>query len=127
MKYIFRACYFYFIVCVCISCSNDSHNKIQLGERESKGKDLFIKMACNACHSIDGKLKLGPSIKNQFGTEIRHTDGSVMIIDEAYIRESIVEPLKFIVEGYTPIMPSYKPILSDEDIDNIVAYIKSLK
>ena len=127
MKYIFKACYFYLIVCVCIGCGNDSNNKIQLGERESKGKDLFIKMACNACHSIDGKLKLGPSIKNQFGTEIRHIDGSVMIIDEAYIRESIVEPLKFIVEGYTPIMPSYKPILSDEDIDNIVAYIKSLK
>ena len=127
MKYIFKAFNFYFIVCVCISCSNDSYNKIELGDRESKGKDIFIKMACNACHSIDGKLKLGPSIKNQFGKEIRHTDGSVKIINEAYIRESIVDPLKFIVEGYTPIMPSYKPILSDEDINNIVAYIKALK
>ena len=47
-------------------------------------------MACNACHTIDGSLKLGPSLKNQFGKEILHTDGSVMIVDEMYIHQSIV-------------------------------------
>ena len=84
-------------------------------------------MACNACHSIDGSLKLGPTIKNQYGKEILHTDGSVVIIDGQYIRESLIDPLKHIAEGFTPIMPSYKPVLSDEDIENLIAYIKSLK
>ena len=84
-------------------------------------------MACNACHSVDGSLKLGPTIKSQYGKTIRHTDGSVVIIDDQYIRESLVDPLKYIAEGYTPIMPSYKPVLSEEDIENIIAFMKALK
>jgi len=94
---------------------------------EAKGMDIFNRMACNACHSIDGSLKLGPSIKNQYGKEIRHIDGTVMIINDIYIRESLINPLKHIAEGYTPIMPSYKPVLSDEDVANLIAYIKALK
>ena len=50
-----------------------------------------------------------------------------MIIDVNYIRESLIDPLKHIVEGYTPIMPSYKPVLSDKDIEKLIAYIKALK
>ena len=50
-----------------------------------------------------------------------------MIIDVDYIRESLIDPLKHIAEGYTPIMPSYKPVLKDEDIENLIAYIKALK
>ena len=94
---------------------------------EAKGLDIFTRMACNACHSVDGSLKLGPTIKNQYGKEILHTDGSVMIINDDYIRESLINPLKHIAEGYTPIMPSYKPVLSDEDVVNLIAYIKALK
>ena len=66
-------------------------------------------------------------MKNQFGKEIRHTDGTIMVIDEDYIIESLIDPLKHIVEGYTPIMPSYKPVLNEEDIANLIAYIKALK
>ena len=94
---------------------------------EFKGQKLFIDMACNACHSVDGSLKLGPTIKSQYGKNIRHTNGSVVIIDDQYIRESLIDPLKHIAEGYTPIMPSYKPVLTDEDIENLIAYIKALK
>ena len=97
------------------------------GTPEFKGQKLFIDMACNACHSVDGSLKLGPTIKSQYGKNIRHTNGSVVIIDDQYIRESLIDPLKYIAEGYTPIMPSYKPVLSDEDIENLIAYIKALK
>ena len=97
------------------------------GTPEFKGQKLFIDMACNACHSVDGSLKLGPTIKSQYGKNIRHTNGSVVIIDDQYIRESLIDPLKHIAEGYTPIMPSYKPVLTDEDIENLIAYIKALK
>ena len=84
-------------------------------------------MACNACHSVDGSLKLGPTIKNQYGKEIRHTNGTVMIINDEYIIESLIDPLKHIAEGYTPIMPSYKPVLTDKDIEHLITYIKALK
>ena len=97
------------------------------GTPEFNGQKLFKDMACNACHSVDGSLKLGPTIKSQYGKNIRHTDGSVIIIDDQYIRESLVDPLRFIAEGYTPIMPSYKPVLTDEDIENLIAYIKALR
>ena len=119
---------FYFILFLIIGCQKQiASNDFRPGSSEYKGQDIFNRMACNACHSIDGSLKLGPTIKNQYGKEILHTDGSVVIIDDQYIRESLIDPLKHIAEGFTPIMPSYKPVLSDEDVENLIAYIKFLK
>ena len=97
------------------------------GYEESQGKDIYYRNACNACHSVDGSLKIGGTMKNLYGKEIVHTDGSVAIVDEKYIRESLLEPNKHIREGYTPIMPSYKAVFSDTDINNLIAYIKYLK
>ena len=111
-----------------IGCQKMDHSsQFKPNSPEAKGLDLFNRMACDACHSIDGTLKLGPTMKNQYGLKIRHTDGTVMVIDDEYIRESLIDPLKHIAEGYTPIMPSYGPVLKDEDIDNLIAYIKALK
>ena len=125
MKYIFPSILSFLLL---ISCQKEeSLGEIKPGSPEFKGREIFNRMACNACHSIDGTLKLGPTILNQYGKEIRHTDGTVVLIDEDYIRESIIDPLKYIAEGYTPIMPSYEPILSDEEIEFIVAYMKALK
>ena len=119
---------FILILFLGVGCkSNSKSNEFTPGSPQYKGQDIFVRMACNACHSIDGSLKLGPTMKSQFGKEILHTDGTVMIIDVDYIRESLIDPLKHIAEGYTPIMPSYKPVLSDEDIENLIAYIKALK
>ena len=97
------------------------------GSPEAIGLDIYTRMACDACHSVNAKLNRGPTLNGQFGKEIRHTDGSVVIINEQYIRESIIAPRKFIAEGFPPIMPSYKPVLNEEDIANIIAYIKALK
>jgi cytochrome c oxidase subunit 2 len=54
-------------------------------------------------------------------------DGSTVDVDENYIRESILEPQAQVVKGYQPVMPSFKGILSDEDITSLIAYIKTLK
>ena len=119
---------FFLILFLIIGCQKQTaSNDFRPGSSEYKGQDIFNRMACNACHSVDGSLKLGPTIKSQYGQNILHTDGSIVIIDDQYIRESLVDPLKYIAEGYTPIMPSYKPVLSDEDIENLIAYIKALK
>tara|TARA_B100000686_G_C15840910_1_gene502603 strand:+ start:72 stop:455 length:384 start_codon:yes stop_codon:yes gene_type:complete len=122
----YRSFYIIFYLLIAYGCSKTESKKFSIGSPESKGLDIFNRMACNACHSIDGSLKLGPSMKNQYGKEIRHTDGSIAIIDDNYIRESLTDPLKHIVEGYTPIMPSYKPILKEEDFINLIAFIKTL-
>ena len=107
--------------------SNTNKAEFTPGTPEFKGHKLFKDMACDACHSIDGTLNRGPTFKNHYGKEILHTDGSIAIIDEKYIRESIIFPRKLIAEGFPPIMPSYKPVLNDEDIANLIVYIKTLK
>ena len=129
MKYNFSISNLFFLTLfLIIGCQTQTtSNDIRPGTPEHRGQDVFNRMACNACHSVDGSLKLGPTIKSQYGKTIRHTDGSVVIIDDKYIRESLIDPLKHIAEGYTPIMPSYKPVLKDEDIENLIAYIKALK
>ena len=129
MKYNFSSPNLFFLILfIIIGCQTQTaSNDIMPGTPEHKGQNIFNRMACNACHSVDGSLKLGPTIKSQYGKSIRHTDGSVVIIDDKYIRESLIDPLKYIAEGFTPIMPSYKPVLSDEDIENLIAYIKALK
>ena len=111
-----------------IGCKpNASKENFTPGTPEYRGKKLYNDMACDACHSEDGSLKIGPTMKGQYGKEIRHIDGSVMTIDDEYIRQSLIKPLQYIAEGYTPIMPSYRPVLKDEDIANLTAYIKALK
>ena len=124
----FNNLYLFTIILLIIGCqTNMSSNEFTPGSPEYKGQDIFERMACNACHSVDGSLKLGPTVKSQYGKEIRHVDGTVVVIDDNYIRQSLLYPLKHIVDGYTPIMPSYKPVLKDEEVEHLIAYIKALK
>jgi len=84
-------------------------------------------MGCNACHSVKGQLKLGPPLNGQWGKIIRHADSTEFELNEEYFRESLFEPRKHIVEGYTPIMANYKAVLTEKDVKGLIAYIKSLK
>jgi len=94
---------------------------------EELGKDLYSKNGCAACHSIDGNTGVGPTFKGLFGKKETLQDGSVIDVDENYIRESIIEPQAKSVQGFAPVMPSFKGILTDDEIDALIAYIKSLK
>ena len=84
MKYNFSSSNLFFLTLfLIIGCQTQTaSNDIQPGTPEHRGQDVFNRMACNACHSVDGSLKLGPTIKSQYGKTIRHTDGSVVIIDD---------------------------------------------
>ena len=88
---------------------------------------IYKKNACYTCHSTDGSKVIGPSFKGIWGTTIEHTDGSTAVVDENYILESLTEPQKKIVNGYQGVMPSYKGILRDREIQGMIEYIKSLK
>ena len=91
------------------------------------GEMIYKKNACYTCHSTDGTSVIGPSFKGVWGTEMEHTDGSKALVDENYILESIIEPQKKIVNGYQGVMPSYKGILRDREIQGVIEFIKSLK
>ncbi|TVP99097.1 MAG: cytochrome C [Planctomycetaceae bacterium] len=90
------------------------------------GKLLYERRGCGSCHSLDGSRRVGPSFLGGFGSDREFTDGTKGKVDEAYIRESIIEPKALVVSGYNPVMPSYKGQLSDDDIDSIIAFLKSL-
>ena len=92
-----------------------------------KGEKLYKERGCNACHSIDGSVQVGPSFKGLFRRKGEFQDGSEYKADENYIRNSILNPQGQIVQGYQPVMPSYKGILSGDDVTAIIEYMKTLK
>ena len=115
----------------------EEYEKWEKGEKEEKvvaeispvelGKQLFTQRGCNACHSIDGSPLVGPSFKGVFGRKQTLQDGQEITVDENYTRESLSEPQAKIVKGFQPVMPSFKGMLSDEEISAIIAYLKTLK
>ncbi len=91
------------------------------------GAELYGKRGCNACHTVDGSPGVGPTFKGVFGRMETLEDGTKITVDENYIRESIYEPRAKIVKGYPPVMPSFKGMLSEGEVSDIIAYLKTLK
>ncbi len=90
------------------------------------GKDLFEnKLGCASCHQ-GGKDQRGAVLEGIFGKEVKFTNGQTRIADEMYLRKSILNPGGEIVEGYQPIMPTFKGQVTEEQLVQLVAYIKSL-
>jgi cytochrome c oxidase subunit 2 len=93
---------------------------------EGRGQALVAANGCAACHSINGSPGIGPTWFGLFGRSETLTDGSTVVADEAYIHESIKAPQAKIVRGFeNQLMPAYG--FTDEQIDDIVAYIKTLR
>lgn len=92
-----------------------------------RGNKVFVSKGCTACHSVTGQVMVGPSLKGIFGIEVDLKDAKRASRDENYLRESIMDPHVKVVKGFQPLMPTYKGTLSDDEINALVAYIKSLK
>jgi len=94
----------------------------------SEGKTVANANGCIACHTTDGKTSVGPTWKGLFGHDVALADGSTVKADEAYLRESIVDPQAKVVKGYgATIMPAtIGRSLSDGQVKSVVEYIKSL-
>lgn len=93
---------------------------------EQWGRQLYEQRGCAGCHSIDGQRRTGPTFENLYGSPRPLTTGEEVIADDGYIRESILAPQAKIVVGYPPVMPSFRGQFSDDDIDSIIAYLKTL-
>lgn len=97
-----------------------------------KGKAIFTANGCVACHIPQAPIAgvapplLGPSMLGAYGTKRKMANGEEVLMDDNYIRESIMNPIAKLREGYQPIMPVFKGIISDADVSHVIAYIKSL-
>src|SRR6476659_887887 len=90
------------------------------------GKDLFQnKLGCASCHA-GGPQQRGAKLEGIYGKEVKLVGGQTVVADDQYIRNSILNPASQVVEGYQPIMPTFKGQVTDEQLNGLVAYIKSL-
>jgi cytochrome c oxidase subunit 2 len=89
------------------------------------GADLFSAQTCDTCHKPDSSA-LAPILTGIFGTEETLNDDTTVLVDESYLRESILNPASKVVSGYNAIMPTYQGRLSEEELVELILYIKSL-
>lgn len=92
----------------------------------SAGETLFTQLACVTCHLANGTGR-GPSLNGVYGAKVLLADGSIVTADNAYIRESILQPKAKIVAGYQPVMPTFQGLVTEEQILNLTAYIRSIQ
>jgi cytochrome c oxidase subunit 2 len=90
-----------------------------------QGKLIANEKGCLACHSTEGDVKVGPSWKSIYGSQEELADGRTATVNEHYIKNSIQNPGDDIVKGFGNVMPVIS--LSDSEIENIIAFIKSLE
>ncbi|MEC9483438.1 MAG: cytochrome c oxidase subunit II [Halomonas sp.] len=90
------------------------------------GKQLFQAHGCSGCHMGRSEVR-APSLDGVYGRSVALANGEVVLADEAYLRDSILQPDRHIVAGYRPIMPSFAGQITEDELLRIIAYIKSLE
>jgi len=91
------------------------------------GQQLYQTLGCVSCHGANGEGGRGPTLAGLFGRKTQLTGGQTVIADEGYIRESILNPQAKLVEGFGPIMPTFQGQISEDQLVQLVAFIKSLQ
>ena len=105
-----------------------SVSAVALGDETSPaqlGEGVFGQLGCMACHNA-GTTALGPGLDNIMGQTHVMTDGTEVVVDDNYLRESILNAQAKILKGYQPLMPVFKGMVNEEQIAQLIAYIKSL-
>jgi len=96
------------------------------GSLASAGAKLFSDLACNTCHRPDAQGR-GPVLEGLFGKTVTLNTGETLTVDEAYVRESILQPAAKITGGFQPIMPTFQGLVTEEQLLALIEYVKSLK
>ena len=92
----------------------------------ASGEQLFVSKSCNTCHRPDSSAR-APILNGLFGTQVTMQDGTKVTANEDYIRESILNPAAKIVQGYQPVMPTFKGQVTEEELIQLVNFVKTLK
>jgi len=102
---------------------------LSAGRREDSpvaaGQKLFQDLACSTCHRSDTQER-GPLLTNLFGRQVELQGGRTVVANESYIRESIVNPQAKIVAGYQPTMPTFQGLVTEEQLLQLIAYLRSV-
>ena len=95
------------------------------GSMAAEGEKMFQQYGCTTCHRPDSGAR-GPNLEGLYGRPVRLQDNRVIVADDNYIRESILNPNAKIVSGFQPIMPTFQGVISEDQMVQIIAYLKSL-
>lgn len=90
------------------------------------GQQLYQTLGCASCHGANGEGGRGPTLTGLFGRDTPLVNGQTVRADEAYIRESILNPQARIVAGFTPIMPTFQGQITEDQLVQLIAFIKAL-
>lgn len=90
-----------------------------------RGARLFLRYGCSGCHAPASAVA-APALGGIYGKLVPLDGGQFARVDDAYLRDSILEPGKQIAAGYKPVMPSFKGVISEGDLIELIAYLKSL-
>ncbi len=89
------------------------------------GERLFASLGCNQCHSGSPEAR-GPNLAQMYGTKVQLANGSTAMVDDAFLRDAILNPTLHQMAGFAPIMPTYQGQVSEEGLISLVEYIKNL-
>ena len=89
------------------------------------GERLYASMGCNACHNGSAAAR-GPNLAGVYGSKLQLTNGSQVLVNDAYLRDAILNPSQHVTAGYAPIMPTYQGQISEEGLIDLVEFIKNL-
>jgi cytochrome c oxidase subunit II len=95
------------------------------GSPALEGRKLFLKLQCVTCHSADSEAR-APVLEGLYGRNVPLRGGGTAVADRDYIRDSILDPRKQIVSGWEPIMPTFREQVTEDDLLQLIAYIRSL-
>ncbi len=96
------------------------------GSLADQGRQLFLKFQCITCHSATADAR-APVLEGLYGRTVTLKNGRTVVADDAYLRESILYPEAKVVQGWEPIMPTFKGQAEEEDLIKLLAFIRSLK
>ncbi len=109
-----------------ISLGDEEEDLSKLSPKE-RGEKLYSAKACIGCHTLDGSNLVGPTFKGSYGSKRELQDGSSVTVDDAYITESILQPMTKVAKGFAPAMPPYEGQLSESEVKDLIEFIKTVK
>jgi cytochrome c oxidase subunit 2 len=97
------------------------------GDMVDIGRQVMLRRGCASCHTIDGQPHVGPTFAGLYGSTAKLTDGRTVVVDEAYLTKSMMDPNADVVAGYKPVMPTFMGALDSGEVAALVELIKSLR
>ena len=95
------------------------------GTLAQNGQKLFESLACNNCHKVDHTGRC-PSLEGVYGSTVKLANGATVKADEAYVRESILNPQAKVVAGYEPVMPTFQGLVTEDQVLQLIEYVRSI-